>query len=222
MQPDLNWEIVFKLLLASLLGGIIGLERELSHKPAGLRTNMFICLGSALFTILSEQVAQRFGAPADGARIAAQLIPGIGFIGAGAILRDRGSVVGLTTAATIFVNASIGMAVGAGMYWTAVFCALMILGALLLLGWVEERLLKRRLITARITSVGPDMPMNKLREALDAMDLKMQNFQLYRDGADFVAQFDVAITQAQQDKLLAQLSGLGMRCEVMPSEAGRE
>jgi putative Mg2+ transporter-C (MgtC) family protein len=222
VEPDLSLEIIFKFFLASVLGGLIGLERELSHKPAGLRTNMFICVGSALFTILSEEVARRFGAPNDGARIAAQLIPGIGFIGAGAILRDRGSVVGLTTAATIFVNASIGMAVGAGMYWTAAYCAVMILGALSLLGWIEERLLKKRLMTVRITTGEPETPMKRSNAVLEEMGLKMQNFQLYRLGAEFVVQFDVALTEAQQEKLMPQLSGLGTRCEVVPQEAGRE
>ena len=102
-----------RLLIAAILGGIIGLERQLRHKPAGLRTNMFICLGAALFTVLSKELA---GVPADSARIAAQIIPGIGFIGAGSILHARGSVTGLTTAATLFVIASVGMAVGGGLY----------------------------------------------------------------------------------------------------------
>src|SRR5712692_1992735 len=105
--------ILVKLLLAAGLGGAVGLEREFHRKPAGLRTSMFICLGSALFTILSDEIGRRFGG--DHARVASQLIPGIGFIGAGAILRERGSVVGLTTAATIFVLAAVGMAVGTGM-----------------------------------------------------------------------------------------------------------
>jgi len=86
MDFDLSVNIIGKLLLASALGGLIGLERALRHKAAGLRTNMFMCVGSALFTILSEEFGKRFGG--DHARIAAQLIPGIGFIGAGAIIRD--------------------------------------------------------------------------------------------------------------------------------------
>jgi len=113
-----------RLLLAAILGGIIGLERQLRHKPAGLRTNMFICFGSAMFTVLSRQLA---GTPADSARIAAQIITGIGFIGAGSILHTRGSVTGLTTAATLFVVAGVGMAAGGGLYLTACFDTVMIL-----------------------------------------------------------------------------------------------
>src|SRR6201985_2309536 len=106
-------------VVAAFLGGAIGLERELRHKPAGLRTNMFICMGAAMFTLLSDQLAGGYGG--DHTRVAAQIIPGIGFIGAGAILHARGGVVGLTTAATLFVVASVGMAAGGGLYITAVF-----------------------------------------------------------------------------------------------------
>src|ERR687884_251554 len=122
---------IIRLAVAAILGGIIGLERELRHKPAGLRTNMFICFGSAMFTILSDQLAQGFGG--DHTRVAAQIIPGIGFIGAGSILHARGSVTGLTTAATLFVVASIGMAAGGGLYVPALFATLLIFLALQLL-----------------------------------------------------------------------------------------
>src|SRR5438270_4110526 len=128
---------IVRLILAAALGGIIGLEREFSHKPAGLRTNMFICFGSAMFTILSVELAGEF--VGDHTRIAAQIIPGIGFIGAGSILHARGSVTGLTTAATLFVVASIGMAVGGGLYLPAVFATILILVALQSLGWFETR-----------------------------------------------------------------------------------
>lgn len=222
MHPDLTPTIIFKLLLASALGGMVGLERELHRKPAGLRTNMFICVGSTLFTILSQEVAVRFGAPNDGARIAAQLITGIGFIGAGAILRERGSVVGLTTAATIFVNASIGMAVGAGMYWTAVYTSLMMLGALSVFGWLEQRLWKKRMMIFRITAADPEPAMRVSNTALGEMQLQMQHFQVFRVGADFVLEFEAEVTYAEQQKLLSQLSGLGARCEVVPHETAHE
>jgi len=129
---------ILRLTVAAILGGIIGLERQLKHKPAGLRTNMFICFGSALFTVLSGQLAGSLGG--DHTRIAAQIIPGIGFIGAGSILHARGSTMGLTTAATVFVVASVGMAAGGGLYITAVFATGVILIALALLGQFEKRL----------------------------------------------------------------------------------
>ncbi len=132
MLNDLNAAMVGHLLLAALLGGLVGLERQLRHKPAGLRTNMLICFGSALFTMISYDMAGNVGG--DHTRIAAQIIPGIGFIGAGVVLRERGTIVGITSAATIFVMASIGMAVGAGMEWTAIFATMFCLVALILLG----------------------------------------------------------------------------------------
>src|SRR5580704_1048558 len=134
-----------RLVLAAILGGIIGLERELNHRPTGLRTNMFICFGAALFTVLSAALA---GVPSDAARIAAQIIPGIGFIGAGSILHTRGLTTGLTTASTLFVVASVGMAAGGGLYVTAVFATGMVLLVLFLLGHMEETFNVKLLLTS--------------------------------------------------------------------------
>jgi putative Mg2+ transporter-C (MgtC) family protein len=140
-QPH-QWSVLLsytagRLVLAAILGGVIGLEREMRHKPAGLRTQMFICIGSAFFTILSGELAGNLGG--DHTRVAAQIIPGIGFIGAGSILHSRGSVSGLTTAATLFVVASIGMATGGGLYLSAVFATMLVLVALTILGVLEAR-----------------------------------------------------------------------------------
>src|ERR1051325_4663641 len=110
--------VPLKLILAAILGGIIGIEREFRDKPAGLRTNILICVGSTLFMSISTKVAQLLGG--DPTRIAAQIISGIGFLGAGAVLHAHGFVLGLTTAATIWVVAGVGMALGSGMYGTAV------------------------------------------------------------------------------------------------------
>ena len=138
------WPSVLRLCLAAFLGGAIGLEREIKRRPAGLRTHLFICFGAALFTILSTALAGVW--TGDHTRIAAQIIPGIGFIGAGSILHSRGSVAGLTTAATIFVVASIGMAAGGGLYLLALFATILVLVSLLLLGWVEKRFSLKPLI----------------------------------------------------------------------------
>jgi len=109
---------VLAIVLAVVLGAAVGLERELSGKAAGLRTNILICLGAALFTLISRQMAG--GTDGSITRIAAQVVTGVGFLGAGAIIQDRGGVHGLTTAATIWLVASIGMACGAGLYHLAV------------------------------------------------------------------------------------------------------
>src|SRR5947208_1079198 len=133
---------VARLLLAAALGGIIGLERAIHRKSAGIRTNMFICMGAAMFTILSNIIPDP--GVGDRTRIASNIVQGVGFLGAGAILHAKGGVSGLNTAATIWVVASIGIAAGAGHYLLATFATVIILVALLLLGSIEAKLgLKR-------------------------------------------------------------------------------
>jgi putative Mg2+ transporter-C (MgtC) family protein len=133
-------EAFLRLALAAVLGGAIGLEREYHHKPAGLRTNMLIALGSALFSILSVELGAGAGSPD---RIAAQVVTGIGFLGAGAILRSRENIHGLTTAATIWVNAAIGMAAGLGSYVVATLAATLTLIVLAILPYIERRFEQR-------------------------------------------------------------------------------
>jgi putative Mg2+ transporter-C (MgtC) family protein len=138
-------ESLFRLGVAAALGGVIGLEREASGKPAGFRTNLLICLGAALVTHLSIEVARDVTLPggfrSDPGRLAAQIVSGIGFLGAGTIIQARGSVVGLTTAATLWVVATIGMAVGAGAYVEAVVATGVVILALGILGRFEDNLL---------------------------------------------------------------------------------
>ena len=134
-------EALVRLALAAVLGGAVGLEREYRNKPAGLRTNMLIALGSALFSILSIELGAGTGSPD---RIAAQVVTGIGFLGAGAILRSGDHIHGLTTAATIWVNAAIGMAAGLGSYTVATVAAAITLVVLALLPWMEKFVEKRR------------------------------------------------------------------------------
>lgn len=139
-MPTSITDVFLRLALAAGLGGAIGLEREYRQKPAGLRTNMLIALGSALFSILSIELGAGASSPD---RIAAQVVSGIGFLGAGAILRSGENVHGLTTAATIWVNAAIGMAAGLGAYSVAAGGATLTLVVLALLpvmeGIFEER-----------------------------------------------------------------------------------
>jgi len=143
-MPSLD--LMLRLLLAAGLGAAIGLEREYRCKPAGLRTNILIAVGAALFTTLSLQVAQH-GGSAD--RIAAQVVTGIGFLGAGAIMRGGGggaTVHGMTTAATIWVNAAIGMTAGAGDYAMATAATTITLLVLIVLPPVESYFERRRIL----------------------------------------------------------------------------
>src|SRR5260370_1433901 len=138
MPTDLISRSITRLVLAALLGGVIGLERQLKRRPAGLRTNMFICFGAAMFTILSTELASEFGI-GDRTRIAAQIIPGIGFIGAGSILHAKNGVTGLTTAATLFGVPSIGMARSGGLYLLAFFATMVSGLAPLGVGWAKTK-----------------------------------------------------------------------------------
>ncbi len=135
-QLHLSADTVSRLLTACALGGAIGMEREWRHKASGLRTNMLLCLGCALFTILS---AAMVGDSPDKSRIASNIVQGIGFLGAGLILHTRDRVLGLTSAATVFVVAAIGMACGAGLYMEAALATLIVLVALMAIGMLEGR-----------------------------------------------------------------------------------
>lgn len=137
-QLQLSGPAASRLLVSCALGGAIGLEREWRHKDSGLRTNMLICMGAALFTIMSEVLAGA-STPNKG-QVAANIVQGIGFLGAGLILHTKSRVMGLTSAATVFVVAAIGMACGAGMYMEGVIATVLLLIALQLVGMMESRL----------------------------------------------------------------------------------
>jgi len=128
---------VFSIVLAVVLGAAIGIEREFSGKAAGLRTNILICLGAAVFTIISKQMA---GEGDSLTRIAAGVVTGVGFLGAGAIIQDRGGVHGLTTAATIWFMACLGMACGAGLYELALISTLIAIFVLIGLRLIHRSL----------------------------------------------------------------------------------
>jgi len=132
------WTDLISVVWAVVFGAAIGMEREISGKAAGLRTNVLICLGSAVFTIISKQMAA--GQQDSITRIAAGIVTGVGFLGAGAIIRERASVLGLTTAATIWLVASVGMACGAGAYFLAATTTLIAILVLIGLGQIEKPL----------------------------------------------------------------------------------
>ena len=133
----MDWQSeIVPVLLAVVCGTVIGIERQIMHKPAGLRTNVLICLGAAVFTIISREMAS--GSQDSITRIAAQIVTGFGFLGAGAVIQDRGGIHGLTTAATIWLMASIGMACGARLYPLAIITTFLALAVLIGLGHVDK------------------------------------------------------------------------------------
>lgn len=207
----LRWEMgsgalgssLTRLVVAALLGGLIGVEREFKHRAAGLRTNMFICFGAAMFTLLSERLA---GVPSDAARIAAQIIPGIGFIGAGSILHTRGLTTGLTTAATLFVVASVGMAAGGGLYLTAMFATVLVLLALFALGHMEETFNIKLLMTSyEVTGASVEEISNEVNRILETHHRLMKNMCSGNTDQHVRLQFDVEGCNREQKELLQQL-----------------
>jgi putative Mg2+ transporter-C (MgtC) family protein len=207
---------LLRLGLAAVLGGLIGLEREIKHRPAGLRTNLFICLGAALFTLLSDELAvEHLG---DHTRIAAQIIPGIGFIGAGSILHNRGDLVsGITSAATLFVVASVGMAVGGGLYLTAVFATALILMCLFLLGRAEQWFNIKLLVnTYEVRGSSADVIQSEVNLLLERVHSMMQNVQVAQTRQHVRLQFDVEGTRKEQDIVLRALQQSSVLENVIP------
>ena len=202
--------VLGKLLLATLLGGAIGIEREMSGKPAGLRTNILICIGAALFTQLSVDVA-KMGFSADGrpfgdpGRIAAQIIVGVGFLGAGAILHGGGAVVGLTTAATIWAVAAIGMAIGAGAYVDALGATALIMVVLVGLRPVEGALLRKRRRVKATLRVKADAPFETFEAVIRELGVHVFSQRSYEHDTDRTFELDLLGTSKQLDILCDRL-----------------
>lgn len=198
-----------RLVLAGLLGGLIGLERELKSKPAGLRTTLLICIGAAMFTELSIHLAElgaNGGFRSDPARLAAQIIPGIGFIGAGAILHARGRVTGVTTAATLWVVTAIGIAVGARAYTEAIGTTAMVLLTLILLSRVE-RFIGTRINHRRYTAaVEPhDDAFERLMERVQHGRLGVKVEKVEKSGEHLEVTFRVTGPKPDHDQLLKHM-----------------
>jgi putative Mg2+ transporter-C (MgtC) family protein len=187
---DSVWDLLYldlliRLVTAAILGGAIGFEREMRGKPAGLRTNILICVGAALFTELSVTVAGSLGGvggPAEPSRISAQIVSGIGFLGAGTIIQARGTVSGLTSAATLWVVGAIGMAAGSGAFLAAVGGTVLVFLVLLPLGWVEFRVSRRRLrrvVVIRLREAAG--LMERIQSLLEVAGLRGQVTEMERD-----------------------------------------
>jgi putative Mg2+ transporter-C (MgtC) family protein len=210
--------IIARLAWASLLGAIIGIERSVRRRPAGMRTGFCVSMGAALFTIVSIEIARRTG-DASTTRIASNIVQGIGFLGAGVILRERGSVVGLTTAATIFAEAAMGMAAGGGLYAVSGSACALILFALVLLFYVEGWLnLKPRYMLFRISVDRAENMVADVHRIFAELKVGIDNFQVSLAGDKNVIQFDADVTTHQQEKILASLCKPGVSCEMVPVE----
>jgi len=210
--------IVARLAWAALLGAIIGIERNVRRRPSGMRTGFCVSMGAALFTIVSIEIARRTGDTST-TRIASNIVQGIGFLGAGVILRERGNVVGLTTAATIFAIAAMGMAAGGGMYAVSGISCALLLFALVLLYYVEDWLnLKPRYMLFRILVDRAENMVSDVHQIFADLKVGIDNFQVSMAGEKNLIQFDAEVTVHQQDKILQALCKPGVNCEMLPVE----
>lgn len=178
-----EWQILLRLLSATVLGGLVGLERERSQRAAGLRTHMMVCLGSCLMMLLSiygfAAFVEEINVRVDPARLAAAVITGVGFLGAGTILQTGRSVTGLTTAASVWVTAAIGLGVGAGFYFAASVTTLFVLFVLWVLNKVERRWFHRRVERVVILKA-EDRPrlMQRIQETLEQRGVRLRKVRL--------------------------------------------
>ncbi|WP_298273313.1 MgtC/SapB family protein [Geobacter sp.] len=185
---DFNVEIIIRLVLASLLGALIGLEREIHGRPAGFRTHLLVSLGACLFAASSIEFYRVYGnfsgsgpVGVDPSRIAAQVVPGIGFLGAGAIIREGASIRGLTTAACLWIAAAIGLACGAGLYAVSVVVTSISLATLLLLKKVEGVLKRDKYSTIKVWSDDLEGQLERIRNILETCRLELVDVSVEKD-----------------------------------------
>ncbi|MFI5245231.1 MAG: MgtC/SapB family protein [Gemmatimonadales bacterium] len=219
MVAAFRLDLVSKLVLAVLLGGAIGLERQMAGKASGLRTNILICLGSALIMDLSMNLGASFGEirVGDPGRIAAQVVTGIGFIGAGTIMQSRGAITGLTSAATIWMVAAIGLTVGAGFYVEALGATALVMLVLAGLGRLEYKMLRMQRSHECTIRTKPGVTLDWLKTSLFTDGLRVVKVEIFDHADDRVfeavlsgpaRQFDIARTEMlEREEVLNMMFG---------------
>lgn len=175
-------EIIIRLLLAAMLGGSIGFERESTNRPAGFRTHILVCTGAALVMVTSEYLVRKYTiAAADPSRLGAQVISGIGFLGAGTIIRDGFNVRGLTTAASLWTVSCVGIAVGSGFYVGAIAATILIFLTLITLKKAERRFAKRnRYRTFIVESANVNGQVGNVCSLMESQGIDIKNIKLYK------------------------------------------
>ncbi len=188
------------------------------RRPAGMRTSVCVTMGAALFTIMSVEIARMSG-DSGTTRIASNIVQGIGFLGAGTILRERGSVVGLTTAAAIFGEAAIGMAAGGGYYAVSGVAFLIVLFTLVVLVYVENLLnLKPRYMLFRISTSTTEDLVPVVHNIFSKLGILLDNFQVSMTGEKSLIQFDADVSVRQQENILSSMRRPGVTFEMLPVE----
>jgi putative Mg2+ transporter-C (MgtC) family protein len=199
----INVEDIVKIILAVVIGGIIGAERERHNKAAGLRTMILISIGSTLFTIFSLKMT---GEANDPTRIASNIVVGIGFLGAGVILREGGRITGLTTAATIWLTAALGMGIGAGQYILVAFAALLVTIVLWIFPRFEDRLaIPNEVRNYVITCTKSWEKFKELKGMFKEQSLVINSYKQEKRGNDMVCTFEVYGPTKKHDRMVQRL-----------------
>jgi putative Mg2+ transporter-C (MgtC) family protein len=205
-------DIVIRLAVATVLGGVIGFERELHNQPAGLRTHIIVCLGSALIMIVSMEMTRLSNGVSDPSRIAAQVVTGIGFLGAGAILRFGISVRGLTTAACLWTVAGIGLAAGAALWLPAVLVTFISFFTLYLLEKLEKRIIIGRIYKkVFVTAKDAKGIIGSVEKVLHDYDITIHNLGLNKLIVEHKVQLNALVTIPEKtdlDKLSKDMSAI--------------
>lgn len=203
-------EIITKLILSALLSGLIGLEREIHGRAAGLRTHILVSIGACLIMITSLNLHILYGNSADPGRIAAQVVSGIGFLGAGTIIRFRASVRGLTTAASLWTVAGIGLAVGSGLYLPAIYSSLIIILTLFLLSNIERRILRRSVYRVlQIETVGEVKNLEKIRKLLLEYNAEIKDLDIKASEEEknkYILEMSLKILEKYEPEILNDIS----------------
>jgi len=203
-------EIVLKLILAIVLGGLIGLEREFSHKPAGLRTNIMICVGSAMMMILSEvMLAGRGANTGDSLRIAAGVITGMGFIGAGTIIQSRGIVHGLTTASTLWAVTGLGLVIGAGYYLISLIFSGLVILTLVLFRKIEELFPKKSQFFYQLRVKDSPTILTDLKQLTSELGIKLEDLSLRKEKESCQVSFHFQSPSKKEQKFGERIKGFG-------------
>ena len=201
--------VLGKLFVAAILGGIIGWERERRGRPAGLRTHLLVCIGVTLMMLVSEHIFLKYQGykndsilRIDPARIAAQVVTGIGFLGAGTIMRSRASIRGLTTAASLWVVAGIGLAVGSGFIIPAIFTTAIAIAILILNALVEKKLKRNKYRTIKMLITGQEHFLDDITQVLEKNSVKLQNYKFKKNIHKNEIEYDLDVKYNDEKTLL--------------------
>jgi len=204
-----EWVIIFRLILAAVLSGVVGFEREFHGRAAGFRTHILLCVGTTLIMITSVHIFDVYSGrvPIDPARLAAGVVTGIGFLGAGTIMRYKASVRGLTTAASLWVVTGIGLAVGSGLYFGAVITTALAVVTLMFFGRLEHVMIRKDWYKTMVVESGDGLgQLGKIREILGEYGVDITDFEVERsaDGSNMILKIGVKLSTSRHTAVMLQ------------------